>query len=207
MRSLAGRHLTLYTDLPAAGEVDSLTAAFDQAVPQWCRYFEVPPERASGWHLTGYLIHDRSRAAAAGVLPADLPPFLHGYQKDHELWLYDQPSDYYRRHLLLHEGTHAFAAHFLGAVGPPWYAEGMAELLATHRWNAGQLTLRHFPTSKDQVSHWGRIKLIQQQLTMRRVMTIDQITQYAGQPSGLPTTVSGLGAARQRAGRAVQADL
>ena len=35
----------------------------------------------------------------------------------------------------------------LGHVGPPWYAEGIAELLGTHRWESGQLTLDYFPAS------------------------------------------------------------
>ena len=45
-----------------------------------------------------------------------------------ELWLHDQPTAYYRRHLLLHEGTHVFMASFLGGCGPGWYMEGTAEL-------------------------------------------------------------------------------
>ena len=50
-----------------------------------------------------------------------------------ELWLRDQPTPYYRRHLLLHEGTHVFMASFLGGCGPGWYMEGIAELFGTHR--------------------------------------------------------------------------
>ena len=50
-----------------------------------------------------------------------------------EFWLFDQPTDYYVRHLLLHEGTHVFMVSFLGGCGPGWYMEGTAELLGTHR--------------------------------------------------------------------------
>jgi hypothetical protein len=156
--------------------VDRLPAAFDQAVPQWCRYFGIPAGRADSWHLTGYLIKDKQRFRVAGLLPDDLPSFVHGYQRGNELWVYDQPSDYYRLHLVLHEGTHGFAHRFLGGVGPTWYAEGVAELLATHRWHDGQLTLRHFPASKEEVPYWGRIKIVQDEVAAHRGLTIRQIT-------------------------------
>ena len=86
------------------------------------------------WRMTGFLMKDKARFAERGLLPGDLPPFAHGYSRGRNLWLYEQPSDYYRRHLLLHEGTHGFMNTILGGCGPPWYMEGMAELLGTHRW-------------------------------------------------------------------------
>ena len=39
IRKLEGKHITLYTDLPAAREVDELPRVFDAAVPLWCDYF------------------------------------------------------------------------------------------------------------------------------------------------------------------------
>ena len=38
--------------------------------------------------------------------------------------------------------------------------EGMAELLSTHRWAEGRLTLNWIPTSREEVPMWGRIKII-----------------------------------------------
>ena len=133
IRKLPGKRLTLYTDL-AGPEIDRLPAVFEQAFPQWCRYFKVKEGDQADWHMTGFLMKDKARFVAAGLLPDDLPPFEHGYSRGHDLWLYEQPSDYYRRHLLLHEGTHGFMNTVLGGCGPPWYMEGMAEYLATHRW-------------------------------------------------------------------------
>ena len=68
-----------------------------------------------------------------------------------EFWLYDQPTAYYRRHLMLHEGTHVFMVSFLGGCGPGWYMEGTAELFGTHRLDeqSGQLTLRIMPRSRE----------------------------------------------------------
>ena len=164
--------------------MDSLPAAFDQAVPRWCQYFEVPLGQAATWHLTGHLIVDRQRFQLAGLLPADLPEFAYGYQRGDTLWLYDQPTDYYRRHLLLHEGTHGFSWRFLGGVGPAWFAEGMAELLATHRWNDGQLQLGYFPAHKEEVPSWGRILLVQQETAARRGLTIAHIISQGAPPPG-----------------------
>ena len=178
LRRLEGTHLTLYTDHPSASDFDSLPAVFDQAVPQWCQYFGVPPGQAATWHLTGYLIVDKQPFQLAGLLPADLPAFLHGYQRGDQLWMYDQPTDYYRRHLLLHEGTHGFCWRFLGAVGPSWFAEGVAELLATHCWHDGKLQLGYFPADKEEVPHWGRIRVVQQEIAARRGLTIAHIMRY-----------------------------
>ena len=76
-------------------------------------------------------------------MPEDLPDFLAGYQRGHEIWIYLQPGDYYTRHLLLHEGTHAFMGWFLNGFGSPWYSEGMAELLAINQWQDGKLQLHY----------------------------------------------------------------
>lgn len=48
----------------------------------------------------------------------------------------------------------------LGADGPGWYMEGMAELLGTHRWQDGKLTVGVMPASKEATPMWGRIKII-----------------------------------------------
>jgi hypothetical protein len=45
----------------------------------------------------------------------------------------DQSNPAYRRHLLLHEGVHAFTLTLRSLATPPWYSEGIAEFLATHR--------------------------------------------------------------------------
>ena len=111
-------------------------------------------------------------------LPESLPPFLHGYQQYAEMWVYEQPSDYYRRHLLLHEGTHAFMKWALGGAGPPWYMEGMAELLATHRWQDGDLALGTFPQNRDETPYLGRIKIIRDEMAAGRGKSLEEIMRY-----------------------------
>ncbi len=183
IRKLAGRRLTLYTDLPSSQSVDELPEVFDQAFPQWCAYFGVDEKDHADWRMTGYLIKDKVRFTAAGLLPDDLPPFLNGYCRGHELWVYNQPSgnqtsDYYRRHLLLHEGTHGFMFTVLRGCGPPWYSEGMAELLATHRWADGHLQLNRFPSSPAEVSKLGRIEIVENDVARHHARSIGEVLAY-----------------------------
>jgi hypothetical protein len=119
--------------------------------------------------------------AATGLLPDDLPPFLHGFHRGREVWLYEQPSDYYRRHLLLHEGTHGFMHAVVGGGGPPWYMEGTAELLGTHRWRDGVLTLGYFPRSREETPMWGRIKIVQDDFAGGRGMTLPTVFEMGPQ--------------------------
>ena len=74
IRKLPGKRLTLYTDL-AGAEIDQLPAVFEQAFPQWCRYFGVNESEHADWHMTGFLMKDKARFVAAGLLPGDVPPF------------------------------------------------------------------------------------------------------------------------------------
>jgi hypothetical protein len=181
IRKLQGKHLTLYTDLPAAAAVDELPRVFDLAVPQWCAYFGIELGEVEEWRLQGYLMDRKESFAATRLLPDDLPPFLHGFHRGQEVWLYEQPSDYYRRHLLLHEGTHGFMKLILGGAGPPWYMEGMAELLGTHRWQDGELAVGSFPRSKDETPMWGRIKIVQDDFAASRGLTLPTIFEMGPQ--------------------------
>jgi hypothetical protein len=121
---------------------------------------------------------DKQKFQNVGLMPADLPPFLHGYYRSGRVWLYEQPSDYYRRHLLLHEGTHAFTDAALGGCGPPWYLEGIAELLATHSWIDGKLKLNVFPTRREDVPLWGRIKVVRDAIDAGQPRTLYDVLDY-----------------------------
>ncbi len=174
MRVLEGRYIRLVTDLPATPAVDELPAVFDAAVPRWADYFDLTVKKVRG-HWLAFLIQDRQRFAALGLLPDDGPDFLSGYARDFELWLVEQPSDYYRRHLFLHEGTHAFMQTQLGGCGVGWYMEGMAELLGTHSWENGRLQLGVFPAKKEAVPMWGRIKLIRDAVAAGKAWPLEAV--------------------------------
>ena len=97
IRKLSGRHISIYTDLRDDPAVDELPTVFDAAVPLWCAYFGVAPATLNEWRVVAYVIRDKQRFQTANVLRSDLAPFMNGYQLRNELWLYDQPSPYYRR--------------------------------------------------------------------------------------------------------------
>jgi hypothetical protein len=122
------------------------------------------------------------------LLPDELPPFDNGFSYNFDLWIFDQSSDYYRRHLLLHEGVHSFMSTLLGSAGSPWYREGIAELLGTHRWSEGELTLGYFPARRDEVPMWGRIKIVRDALAAHRAKRLPDVLAYdpATQPGTDP---------------------
>lgn len=181
IRRVPGKHITLYTDLPSSAAVDALPEMFDQAFGQWCAYFGVDAARQADWHVTGCVMRDREPFRAAGLLPEGLPPFRHGYSVGKRLWVNEQSSDYYRAHLLLHEGTHAFMNTILGRGAPPWYMEGMSEMLGTHRWHDGRLTLGYLPASREEVPLWGRVKIVRDDFAARRAKTLRGVFQYGPQ--------------------------
>lgn len=178
IRQVASKHLTLYTDLPSGEEIDALPGYFDQAFAEWCAYFGVDERQHADWHVRCYLMKVPERFRTAGLLPADLPEFASGYTRADQIWLYDQTSAYYRRHLLLHEGTHAFMYALVGAASAPWYFEGVAELLATHRLDDGKLSLNYFPRHRDEVPKLGRIEIVQAGYAARHAMSLTKIFAY-----------------------------
>jgi hypothetical protein len=182
IRKLKSKHLVLYTDAPNSQAVDNLPAEFDKAVPQWAAYFGIDPGKTADWQPRAFLVADGRRFAALGLLPPGHEEFENGISIDSQMWLRDQPTDYYRRHLLLHEGTHAFMLAFLGGCGPGWYMEGTAELLGTHRIDpkTRQLTLGIMPRSRDEVPMLGRVKLIDDAKADHRALTFPAVMALEG---------------------------
>jgi hypothetical protein len=175
IRKLVGSHVTIYTDLPDSEALDELPEIFDRAVPQWELYFRVPAVRTASWHVSAHVMESKERFREAGLLPVELPEFPHGYQQGDAFWMMKQPSDYYLRHMFLHEGTHAFMTNLMGGAGPPWYMEGIAELLATHQWKDNTLTLKWMPPSREEVPYWGRVKIIQDQFAAGEGLMLNEV--------------------------------
>ena len=133
--------------------------------------------------------------AGADYWQADLPEFPNGYSAGKRFWIFDQSSPYYRRHLLLHEGVHSFMTMLVGPPGPPWYMEGMAELLATHHWQDGKLTVGWFPASSREVLQLGRIEIIQDAPAAGHVRDLEaDVSTCAGRLRSIATPMAGLGA-------------
>ncbi len=180
IRRLESRRLVLYTDVPSAPEIDDFPQAFDQAFELWCKYFGLDANKYPDWRIRASLIADEARFKACGLIPDDLPKFYNGYTRGHECWLYNQTSTYYRRHLLLHEGVHGFMFSLLGSKAPPWYIEGMAELLGTHDWENGQLELPYFPKNPAETPKLERIDIIQHDFAKHQARQLLTVMAFGG---------------------------
>lgn len=183
----AGRHITIFGDhANGTGKshalderhrqaLISLGATFDAAVEQWCEAFGIVPEDARSWRMSAMVMHSRERFERAGLVPERLPQFPAGFALGDQLWIFAQQDDYYTRHLLLHEGTHAFMQKFLGGTGPPWFSEGMAEWMALHRIEDGRLLLHQKIARSQDAAGWGRIGIIKRMTKSGNAMTIDDV--------------------------------
>ena len=180
LREVKGKHFRLITDLPLDDELRSLPVVFDQAIPLWKEYFGLPIENLDDWRAVGSLIQDRERFVKLGLITAEIPDFKDGFQAGSRLFFMEQPSPYYRRHLMLHEGTHWFMYKLFGGGGPTWYMEGMAELLGTHTWDGKVLKLGAMPARSDDVPYWGRVRMIEDQLKSKQAPSLESIMKFEG---------------------------
>ena len=164
LRVVSGERLVLVTDRPArAGDgVDDLPRIFDEAFATWCDHYSLDPKSVPSWRACGCLMSDREPFRAAGLLPDDgtVPDFANGFCDRNRFWLVDPANPAYRRHLLLHEGVHAFTLTLRSLATPTWYTEGIAELLATHRLEAGHFQPTPIPRRADEVEQLGRIEAL-----------------------------------------------
>jgi hypothetical protein len=71
--------------------------------------------------------------------------------------------------------THGFMYTRLRASAPPWYMEGIAELLATHQLVEGKLAMNYFPQRKEETPDWGRIKLVQDGFAEGKALFFSQV--------------------------------
>jgi len=174
------RHLKLYTDLDPRLAA-TLPPVIDKAYRALVDYFgELPPAASPAeFQVTGYLILDEARFQESGLIPGDLPPFEHGRHRDYEFWMRDQPFDYYRRHLMIHEFTHCFMTIRPRTDAPVWYMEGMAECFGTHRIGPdGTIQFRVMPEAPAAYPGWGRITAIRNEYAAGRARTLAEILEY-----------------------------
>ena len=164
LRTFVGTRLVLATDRPPreGDDVDGLPALFAEAVESWRAHFHLDDRETNGWRAFACLMSDRETFRAAGLLPTDgsIPDFAHGFCDRNRFWIDDQSNPAYRRHLLLHEGVHAFTITLRGLATPTWYTEGIAEFLATHRIERGRFVPTPIPRRAADVEQLGRIETL-----------------------------------------------
>ena len=180
IRRHASQRLILFTDVidPQVAQLPQLVdAAYGNLVTQ---LGELPPSRERDeFQVTGYLMRSQPLFREAGLLPKDLAQFDHGRNRGYEFWLNEQPTPYYRAHLLLHEFTHCYTTvvrHGLLQTG--WYMEGIAELFATHNLDKdGQFQFAHIPQQRTQFPGLGRIRLIEEARRDGNLLSLTEVQQ------------------------------
>lgn len=179
IRRYESKHMVLYTDL-APEIARELPPVMDQAYAAWEEYFgPLPPDlEGNTFQMIGHIMTDRERFRDAGILNEEVPNFAHGINRRQLFWMMEHPSDYYRRHLMLHEGTHCF---MMALPNPTnryvWYMEGMAELFGTHALDAGgRASFRVMPPRREAVEGLGRILLVESEDREKGPRTIAEVT-------------------------------
>ena len=186
LRVLEGNRLVLATDRPVreGDGVEELPGIFAQAFDNWCRHFGLDPGALADWKAFGCLVVDREKFRTAGLLPDSIPEFPNGFCDRNRFWLMDQSNPAYRRHLLLHEGVHAFTLTVRDLAAPPWYTEGIAEYLATHRLEPGtdgrpRVVAAPLPARPADVEQLGRIERIR---ALRRAAAVPGLAEVFATP-------------------------
>ena len=121
---------------------------------------------------------DKARFAAAGVLPNDLPPFRHGYSRDNMLWLNEQPSDFYRRELLLHEGTHCFMSTVLHGMRTAVVCRGNGRIPRHAPLARRPADARLHAAQPRGIAYWRRIGIIQDAVVQHRALKLKAVIEY-----------------------------
>jgi len=56
--------------------------------------------------------------------------------------------------------------------------EGMAELLAAHRWDGTTLQMRQMPATREEVPFWGRVKIIKAKVAAHQGLMIEEVMNF-----------------------------
>ena len=163
------KHVRLFTDVTA--DVSELPFLMDQAFDEFEKYFGpiLPAADVETFQVNGYLIKNQETFKKAGLVRDQLNDHPHGVQKGYQFWMMDQATDYYRRHLMLHEMTHCFMLANPRINVPLAYLEGMAEHFGTHRVTSdGKLSgTRLMPHNREDFRGHDRLFLIRQDVKSR----------------------------------------
>ncbi len=173
-----GQYVRLTTDLASEEEVQRLVESFDAAVPQWIQFWNLSNSDFASFQVDACVMRDPERFKRQGLIPENVPDFPFGYAQGQQIWVHAQPSEYYTRHLMLHEGVHCLAFAAFGGAGPTWYQEGTAELLATHAGTGTELTVNRIPANRQEVPYWGRFKRMAQQRRDGMIPSLSTVMGY-----------------------------
>ena len=179
IRMFESQRIKLFTDIePEIAK--TLPPLVDQAFVAWEEYFgKLPPaEDGSDWQINGYLMQDKTKFERAGLLTANLLEQFHGRQIGYQFWMPEQPQSYYRRHLLLHEATHAYMLSVKNLKLPVSYLEGIAEHFGTHRLVGEKLQTRVMPSNQADFRGHGRLFLMNRDVRQGNIPELLDVHTY-----------------------------
>ncbi len=187
IRMFESRRLRLFSDIEP-DLAKTLPPLADQAFEAHEKYFGkmLPDRDGRDYQINGYLMRDKAKFAQAGLLHKELQDQVtgeqvtfHGRQIGHQFWMMDQGTDYYRRHMLLHEATHAFMQAIPNIDMPLMYLEGMAEHFGTHRLASdGKLELGVVPHNRADFRGHDRLFLIRRDVQRRGIPTLRAMREW-----------------------------
>jgi len=180
LRLLQSRHLVLVTDADPAdvSDIPELTDSLFNALAKTLPPLK-PAADGSDFQVTGFLMEAPERFQRAGLLPDENFIIRHGRHLGYRFWMRNQPSAYYRRHLLLHEFVHCWMMCEAGMrdIPPLWFTEGLAEYLATHSiTRPAPPRFGILPESITGFEGWGRITQLREQAFGRTGFPAEQLT-------------------------------
>ena len=185
-----GRYIHLTTDIASAEEAENLVASFDAAVPQWIQFWNLSADAVANFKVKACVIRNKTDFNQRGLIPVTVPNFPFGYAMRSQIWVMAQQSEYYTRHLLLHEGVHSLAYHLFNGAGPTWFQEGSAELLATHQGSGAETKINQIPQRREDAPYWGRFKRMGQATESGEVPSFNAVLGYQPNLTGDVATYS-----------------
>lgn len=143
-------HYELYSEIDDP-QTETIARMLEASWQAFGDYFHIDPILAAGQKQRVKLFVDYDSWQAGMIADGIVnPPTNAGGYFDpgtRAAYLYQQPTQYYTRVLVLHEAAHQF--HLLGrAKGhspPSWYVEGIAEHISRHDWDGSCVRLGALP--------------------------------------------------------------
>ena len=136
IRIVGSRRLSLLTDVEGEGidRIPLLADALFETLESELGPL-LPAVDHHDFQTTGCLINAAERFTNAGFMPDPDFTIRHGRHLGYRFWCFNPDTEYYRRHLALHEFVHCFmmCEHGMQNIPPLWYTEGIAEFYATHQ--------------------------------------------------------------------------
>lgn len=136
-------HYDLWVEGLDGAEVGRLLEA---AYPKWAAFFGSRPDGRLPAKIYASAEAMRAGMAADGLTYGGGGGYYHPGNRT--FYAFVQPSAFFTRMLILHEGTHQF--HYLAATENRgyagfWFGEGLAEHFGMHRWDGASLAMGVIP--------------------------------------------------------------